>query len=83
VDGMSRLVHRRIEVERWVDDEPHTFSDGGQRHQVAEVLDRWIEMGEWWKGEGVRKLLRVVTSEHGIYDLEYTGDEWFIYKVWD
>jgi hypothetical protein len=52
-------------------------------HEVREVIDRWLEMGNWWEGEGSRKLLRVLTEENFVFDLEGTGQGWYIYRVWD
>ncbi len=80
---MTRLIHRPIEVRSWRDGEPLSFQDGEDVHQICEVIDRWLEMGNWWEGEGSRKLLRVLTEQNFVFDLEGTGQNWYIYRVWD
>ena len=80
---MSRLVRRKIEISHWQDGDPDEFRDGGVKHQVQSVIDQWIEMGDWWNGEGSRKLLRVLTNRGELFDLECVDQEWFIYRIWD
>lgn len=80
---MTRIVRRPIEVESWRDGHPHRFRDGASTHIVRDILDRWVEMGEWWNGEGQRTLLRVLTADEDMYDLESDQESWFIYRVWD
>lgn len=79
---LSRLVHRPIMV--WLKDEkPHFLRDGDITHTIAEIVDTWSEMGEWWSGEPERKLYRVMTERCYVFDIEQSGGEWFIYRVWD
>lgn len=80
---MTRLVNRPITIEAWQQDIPMCFRDGTRLHHVTEIVDSWIEMGEWWNGEGERKVFRVRTTEEGWYDIEHTQDTWFLYRVWD
>lgn len=80
---MSRLVHRLIEVETLPHGEPVFIRDGPNSYQVSVVLDSWAEMGEWWRGEGLRKVFRVLTEEQGLFDIECVEKKWFLYKVWD
>lgn len=80
---MSRIVHRPISVSRWDDDEPLIFLDRDEMHEVRLVLDRWMEMGWWWLGEGERKMLRVWTDRQALFDLELDNQQWYIYKTWD
>lgn len=63
---------------------------------MKEVLDHWLEAGEWWDGDGPREVFRVVTGGGGIFELsrEVEKDhspggqakapgEWRLYKVYD
>ena len=80
---MSRLVHRPVEIQHWHDGEPIRFQDGDVVHNVSEVVDRWMEMGNWWEGEGPRTILRVLTDSQFVFDLECVGQQWYIYRIWD
>lgn len=80
---MSRIIHRPIVVHAWNGDEPHAFSNHGERHTIAEIIDRWIEMGNWWQGEGERKMLCVWTDRNALFELQQEERQWFIYKTWD
>lgn len=59
------------------------FVDHDEVHTILEVLDRWLEMGDWWQGEGERTMLRVWTDRNAMLELECTSQAWYIYKVWD
>lgn len=80
---MTRLVHRPIEIQSWQNGEPDCFIDGDAVHKVSEIVDRWVEMGRWWEGEGSRRLLRVLTEQRSLFDIECNQQNWFIYRVWD
>ncbi|WAH35785.1 DUF6504 family protein [Alicyclobacillus dauci] len=80
---MSRIVRRPVAVYRWNGDEPQVFSDRDTQHTVVEVLDRWVEMGNWWQGEGERQMIRVWTNLNALLELELEGGQWYIYKAWD
>ncbi|WAH40807.1 DUF6504 family protein [Alicyclobacillus fastidiosus] len=80
---MSRIVRRPVAVCKWRDEEPEAFVDHDEVHTILEVLDRWMEMGDWWQGEGERKMLRVWTDHNALLELECTRQAWYIYKVWD
>jgi hypothetical protein len=79
---MSRLVRRKVTVTEF-SGEVKRFQDGVNVHEVETKIDGWVEMGEWWTGEGSRKLLRVLTDGQQIFDLEHIDGDWYIYKVWD
>lgn len=80
---MTRLVRRPIAVSAWRGEEPARFVDQAEEHAVELVLDRWLEMGDWWSGEGERRMLRVWTSACALLDLEYARGQWYVYRVWD
>ena len=80
---MTRIVSRPIAVKQWRNHEPLSFVDGEETHVILNVLDRWMEMGDWWNGEGERQMIRVWTNQSALFDLECTSGQWFIYKVWD
>ena len=54
-------------------------------HRVCEILDDWRETGAWWDGEAERIVVRVLTSEGGVFELERPVHEqaWWLYKVYD
>lgn len=83
MSDVTKIVHRPIVVERWREGEPYAFSDGQEVHTIQAVIDKWMEMGEWWNDEGSRTLMRVLTVGQELYDLEYNVPHWFIYRVWD
>lgn len=80
---VTRLVNRPIVIEAWQNDIPTAFRDGTVLHRVDTYIDIWVETGYWWKGEGARQMLRVYTHLQHIFDLEGSGSNWSIYKVWD
>jgi hypothetical protein len=80
---VSRLVHREVQVQSWRDGEPECFVDGDVVHRVSQVVDRWLEMGNWWDGEGPRTVLRVLTETQFLFDLECVQQRWYIYRIWD
>jgi hypothetical protein len=80
---VTRIVRRRISIESWRGEDPETFRDGDVLRQVEDWIDAWREMGNWWEGEGPRRIVRVVTVDGQVFDLECADDEWWIYKVWD
>ncbi|MCL6452199.1 MAG: hypothetical protein K6T78_01085 [Alicyclobacillus sp.] len=81
---MTRLVRRAIRMcERTPSAGPWVFEDQGRRYQVVEVIDTWAESGAWWAGEADRRMWRVLASEGAVLDLEQSGDDWFVYRVWD
>jgi hypothetical protein len=83
VSDVTKIVHRPIDVQSWREGNPYSFRDGNALHIIEDVIDKWIEMGEWWNDEGSRTILRVLTLEQDLYDLECSELNWFIYRVWD
>ncbi|WP_198854208.1 hypothetical protein [Alicyclobacillus sp. SO9] len=77
------MVRRSIVVENWHNNLPFSFWDGDVLHQVDTYIDSWQEMGNWWDGERNRKMLRVYTNRHQVFDLEGSENNWGIYKIWD
>lgn len=65
---MSRIVNRPIKV-IVRHDQPHTLIDGGDQHNVAEILDRWTESGAWWNQGPSRHVYRVITDEEYMFDV--------------
>jgi hypothetical protein len=79
---MSRLVQRPIEVTT-KDEFPHTIIDGDNHYIVNHIIDWWMEAGAWWEDEPPRTMYRVQTEEWYLFDLEFSGGKWSIYRVWD
>jgi hypothetical protein len=88
---MSRLVNRPITVTlkprelftTSAPQEPATFTDGDYTHHITHIIDWWLESGAWWDDEPPRTVYRVLTADQGMYDIEFVGGQWFIYRVWD
>lgn len=80
---MSRLVRRKVTVTKFSGEVPKRFQDGANCHRIEAEIDGWMEMGDWWNGEGSRRLLRVLTDQQQVFDLEQKDGDWYIYKVWD
>lgn len=80
---MTRIVRRPITVDRWNNHIPAAFWNHQEFHRVVDCIDSWIEMGAWWDGEQPRRVVRVYTDLHQVFDLEGIGENWFIYRVWD
>ncbi|HEY3314658.1 MAG TPA: DUF6504 family protein [Bacillota bacterium] len=36
---------------------------------MKEILDRWVEAGEWWDGDGPKEVFRVATDDGGVFEL--------------
>ncbi|MCL6626424.1 MAG: hypothetical protein K6T68_07525 [Alicyclobacillus shizuokensis] len=80
---MTRIVRRPIQIESWCAHVPQQFRDKGTLHRVADWLEVLREMGNWWEGEGERWMIRVMTVDGQIFDLESSDGQWWLYKVWD
>jgi hypothetical protein len=80
---MTRIVRRPVMVLLDADGHILGFRDGVRVYRVQAVIDQWREMGAWWNGEPERRVIRVETADHGVYDLEHQGGAWYIYRVWD
>ncbi|GAB6875957.1 hypothetical protein JCM13210_06830 [Thermaerobacter litoralis] len=54
-------------------------------HRVKDVLDEWREAGAWWDGEGERLVVRLLTDDGAVFELERLAgsDRWVLYKVYD
>lgn len=80
---MTRIVGKEILVETQ-HGIPRAFLFRGQ-HVVMDVLDRWVETGDWWRGQADREMFRVLTRDGGVFELERSidSDAWRLYKVWD
>ena len=54
-------------------------------YRVAEVLEEWREAGAWWDGEAERVVVRVLTGEGAVFELERLEGQpgWRLYKVYD
>jgi hypothetical protein len=82
---MARLIERPVDVTTGRGRAPVAFRWNGRYLRVAEVLDRWVEAGRWWEGEGEQATWRVATTSGGVYELTWRSDErrWFLYKAYD
>lgn len=83
---MSRLYNAPIASISTVKGAPVSFVFHQQRIAVAEVIDRWVDGGRWWEGEGESDWWRIRSNVGGVYELyrERTGERrWVLYKAYD
>lgn len=54
-------------------------------HRIKEILDRWVEIGEWWNQESEKVSYRVATDRGGVFEIYYVivQRQWMLYKVYD
>lgn len=65
---------------------PLSFRWRGQVLHVAEVIDRWIDGGQWWNQVPESVFWRVQARNGGVYELyqeQVQGGRWMLYKVYD
>lgn len=82
---MSRRYDSPVECRSDAAGRPVQFRWRGKLYRVAEVLDWWIEVGEWWSGEPETVWYRVQTHDRGVFELyrPTEGSEWRLWKVVD
>lgn len=82
---MSRRYDRPIECACDSTGRPTRFRWRGKAYRVTEVLDSWIEVGEWWIGEPETVWFRVQTQDRGLFELYIPseGGTWRLWKVLD
>lgn len=82
---MSRHYDRPVECEADAAGQPTRFRWRGVVYHVVEVIDSWIEVGEWWNGEPETRWYRVATHDRGVFELYRPtgGGEWRLWKVID
>lgn len=82
---MSRRYDQPIECATDSNRRPVRFRFRGQLFRVVEVLDWWVEVGEWWNGEPETEWYRVRTHDQGTFELYSPTDraEWKLWKVLD
>jgi hypothetical protein len=81
---MSKILDKPVRVLANPDGVPASFFY--RRHQrVREILDQWVEIGEWWEGDCEKRSFRVKTEAGGVYELyrQASDGEWRLYKIYD
>lgn len=80
---MPRLVSRPVTVKAQRG-RPFAFSFQGS-HRVARLLEEWREAGEWWRGDGEKRVFRVVDEAGGMFELlfDMKDSRWSLEKVYD
>lgn len=76
-------MRRSVAVLRWNGDLPLSFVYEGEEHQVRWIIDEWWEMGDWWRAERDRRMVRVWTDRGACMDLEGDAGAWRVYRIWD
>jgi hypothetical protein len=65
---------------------PATFTWRRSRYIVADVLDRWHEIGRWWEQEAELVVWRVMTRDQGVFELAMARKqppEWRLMAIYD
>lgn len=78
---MSRRYDQPVDC--WTDAEgqPVRFRFKNRTYYVQEVIDSWIEIGEWWNGEPETRWYRVQTHDRGVFEL-YSPTETVAWRLW-
>lgn len=81
---MARLIGRPVTVRLAADGAPQAFHHKVW-HRVAQVLDSWREVGQWWDQEQETITYRVTTERGGVFELTHLPAEqrWVLYKSYD
>lgn len=82
---LSRIYDRPISCTADPDGRPLRFEFRGEPYIVVEILDTWIEVGQWWAGEPETRWFRVQTDDLGVFELYTPTDKqaWHLYRVFD
>lgn len=77
VDKCIPVLTRKLKI-------PYSFDYRGKQ-RVEQILEVWLEAGEWWEDKPERVVYRVRTSGGGMFELyRHKGDrDWFLYKIYD
>jgi hypothetical protein len=79
---VSRLINRPVRVVERAG-VPLRFRYHGE-HEVVDVVEEWRETGEWWRGEGERRVLRLRTRDGGFFELLFDRREgWILTRAYD
>ena len=83
---MSKLIVEAVQTEiarRAV--YPRAFTWRQRRYRVLQTGGVWTKAGRWWKGEGERQFVRVLTDRNLVADLcfEPRHGRWLLYQVYD
>lgn len=77
---------RPLEDIRLTHGQPRRFRWRGQWYIVADLLDSWREVGEWWKEDSSEfRWWRVQTDDQGVFEIGWREADktWWLGRVWD
>lgn len=79
-----RAINKAVQVDVSPDQVPMAFEYNG-RQVVTQILDHWLETGEWWAEEQEKSFFRVATEKEGLYELCFCCGEdcWVLTRVFD
>jgi hypothetical protein len=83
---VSRIYDAPIDSISLVRGAPASFTFRRQKVVVTEVIDRWVDGGRWWEGEGESDRWRIRSSSGGVYELyrpRTAEGRWMLYKAYD
>lgn len=65
---------------------PHKVFLNGEWLRVADIIDRWKDVGEWWRGETEKYFWRLQLELGQIVEIYQELNKmgtWRFYKMWD
>ena len=83
---MSKLILESIQPELFRRTAtPRAFTWRQRRYRVLQAGGTWKKAGCWWRGEGEREFVRVLTDRNLVADLcfEPHRRRWLLYQVYD
>ncbi|MGE5587347.1 MAG: DUF6504 family protein [Clostridia bacterium] len=79
-----RRVNRSLQVVVREDRRPERFYWRRKWLRVLSIVDEWREVGDWWQGEGERRVFAVLADNGGVYELCCDEREaWRLTKIFD
>lgn len=68
------------------DNEPYKISTFlGEWSTITQILEKWAEVGQWWRNENEKMFWRLQLEGDGIVEIfqDQATKDWWLYKVWD
>lgn len=80
---MTRIVERQIQVKTDSSGDPESFLWKDRWIDILTVVERWKEVGSWWRGEEETCFYLVLSEDLGLYELSISEDIWKLTRVYD
>lgn len=83
---MSKLILEKVQAETIRRATyPRAFTWRHRRYRVVQSGGSWTRSGRWWRGEGDRQFVRVLTDRNTVADLCFDTKQqsWLMYQMYD